>query len=61
MLFIGDKSTLQSTEGPSESDFPVRARKKLTSYTSISTEDPGRFFRFRGGGYHQTYKIVLLQ
>ena len=49
MLFIDAKSTLRAFADCGKRESPVRARKKLTSYTSISTEDPGRFFRLRGG------------
>ena len=49
MLFIGDKSTLRAFCRQGKRESPLRARLKLTSYTSISTEDPGRFFRDLGG------------
>ena len=49
MLFIDDKSALRAFADCGKRESPLRARKKLTSYTSISTEDPGRFFRDLGG------------
>ena len=62
-LFIDAKSTLQSTTWRCKREFPFGALLKLSSYRTISTEDPGSFFRKFGwgGGGPKTAKSTLLQ
>ena len=59
MLFIDTKSTLRTAEVQCKREYPLRARLKLRSIHSISTEDPGRFSRDLGGGIHGGAPIKL--